>query len=209
VNRAGTCGFTEPEWAAAAEGKGGLGRSGRRARELRSYASGLDRPYLHLFDGGIAENLGLRAVIEALDAMASSPSAPAGLERVQGARKLVVVVVNAHRDPERDWDRSPEPPGKGDLLDQRWSIPVDRYSFEAIEATRDQLARWARAEKGRSAYLVEVGFEGVADPAEKKYFRGLPTSFKLEPEQVDRLREIGGRLLRESPEFARLRADLR
>ena len=209
VNRAGTCGWTEPAWVAAAEGKGGLGRGAFRARELRSYGNALDRPYLHLFDGGIAENLGLRAIVEALDAMAASSSAPAGLERVRGARKLVVVVVNAHRDPERDWDRSAEPPGKGDLLDQRWSIPVDRYSFEAVEATRDQLARWAAAEKGRAAYLVEVGFDGLADPAEKKYFRGLPTSFKLEPEQVDRLREVGGRLLRDSPELARLKTDLR
>jgi NTE family protein len=209
VNRAGSCGWTEPGWAAAAEGKGGLGRGGLRARELRSYASASDRPYLHLFDGGIAENLGLRAVVEALDALAASPAAPAGLERVAGARRLAVIVVNAHRDPERDWDGKPEPPGKGELMDQSRSIPVDRYSLEAVEAARDQLARWARAAPGRSAHLVEVSFEGVADPAERKYFRSLPTSFKLDPEQVDRLREIGGRLLRESPDFARLGADLR
>ena len=32
----------------------------------------------------------------------------------------------------------------------------------------------------------------------------LPTRFSLSAEQVDRLRETGGRLLRESPEFRRL-----
>jgi hypothetical protein len=94
----------------------------------------------------------------------------------------------------------------------RWpeNAPLSRHDPAAgyrLENVR--LERWARAEKGRSAYLAEVSFEGVGDPAERAYFRGLPTSFQLEPEQVDRLREIGGRLLRGSPDFVRLRSDLR
>ena len=204
-NRAGTCGWTPPAWTQEA-GKGeGLGRAGLRARELLSFDDAKARPYLHLFDGGLAENLGLRSVIEALDALASpSPE----LERLRAAKKLVVIVVNAYRDLERDWDRSEEPPGKGDLQDQMWSIPVDRYSFEAVEAARDQVNRWAAAAPGRSAYFVEVSFERLADPAERSYLRKVPTSFTLKPEQVDRLRQAAGRILRESPAFARLVGDL-
>jgi NTE family protein len=200
-NRAGTCAWTAP---AGVEGPGAggiLGRAGLRARELQSYANAAERPFVHLFDGGIADNLGLRALVEVLDARAAPP-------RLRAAKRLVVVVVNAHRDPERGWDRSPDPPGKGDLQDQAWSIPVDRYSLEAIEAARDQVGRWAGAEAGRSAYFVEVGFDRLADPAERLYFRRVPTSFKLEAEQVDRLREVAGRLLRESPDFVRLLEDL-
>ena len=206
-NRAGTCGWTAPPWMAEA-GKGeGLGRAGLRARELASYADAAARPYLHLFDGGLAENLGLRSVIEALDAIASPTPSPA-LDRLRAAKRLVVIVVNAYRDPEHDWDRSPEPPGKGDLEDQMWSIPVDRYSFEAVEAARDQVARWAAAGPGRSGYFVEVSFERLPDPAERSYFRRVPTSFDLKAEQVDRLREVAGRILRQSPAYARLVGDL-
>ena len=36
----------------------------------------------------------------------------------------------------------------------------------------------------------------------------LPTSFVLSEEQVDRLREMAGRLLRQSPDYQRLLRDL-
>ncbi|MFL5416056.1 MAG: patatin-like phospholipase family protein [Myxococcales bacterium] len=203
-NRAGSCGWQEPAWAKAGVPGAPLGRGGLRALEIRSYENATERPYVHLFDGGIAENLGLRALIEALDVLATAPAAvPAS-----GPRKLVVVVVNAFKNPSRDWDRSDEPPGKGDLVDQMGSIPVDRYSFEAIEAARDQVARWASAAPGRSGYLVEVSFAAIPDPGERHYFYNLPTSFALEDEQVDKLRQIAGRLLRESPVFRKALDDL-
>jgi len=206
-NRAGSCGYTEPAWATSLGRGGPLGRSGMRAQELRSYANAAERPYIHLFDGGIAENLGLRALVEALDAIASAPpsSAP-GI--AGGPSKIIAIVVNAHKNPTRDWDRSDSPPGKSDLMDQAWSIPVDRYSLEAVEAARDQLARWAAGAPGRTAHLVEVSFEGIADLKERQYFYDLPTSFKLDDEQVDRLRQIAGRLLRESPEFRKAMEEL-
>jgi NTE family protein len=184
-----------------------LGRGGLRARELRSYSNAEERPYVHLFDGGIAENLGLRALIETLDTIAAAP--PSVAPSIPGGpRHLVAIVVNAHKEPSRDWDRSPEPPGKGTLVDQAASIPVDRYSLEAVEAARDQLARWAAAAPGRTAHLVEVSFEAIPDPAERRWFYELPTSFALEGEQVDRLREIAGRLLRSSAEFGKALAEL-
>jgi len=201
VNRAGSCGWQVPPWAAAAGAPGApLGRGGMRALELRSYADAKERPYVHLFDGGIAENLGLRALIEALDVIAAAPPALApGV--LGGPKEILAIVVNAHKNPERDWDRSDDPPGKGDLVDQMGSIPVDRYSLEAVEAAREQLARWAAATPGRTAHLVEVSFDGITDPKERHYFYNLPTSFALEDEQVDKLREIAGRLLRQSPEL--------
>jgi NTE family protein len=207
-NRAGSCGWHEPAWAAGVGAPGApLGRGGLRALELRSYANAQERPYVHLFDGGIAENLGLRTLIEALDVIAAAPPSLApGIPG--GPREIVAIVVNAHKNPARDWDRSDDPPGKGDLMDQASSIPVDRYSLEAIEAARDQLARWAAAAPGRTAHLIEVSFEGIADPKERRYFYELPTSFALDDEQVDKLREIAGRLLRESPEYRKVLQEL-
>jgi NTE family protein len=206
-NRAGTCGWQEPAWAAAAGGGAPPGRAGLRARELRSYANAADRPYVHLFDGGIAENLGLRTLVEALDAIAAAPPGLApGIPG--GPRRLVAIVVNAHRDPAHDWDRSPAPPGTLALVGQASYIPVDRYALEAVEDARDQLARWAAAAPGRTAHLVEVSFDAIPDPAERRYFMELPTSFDLEDEQVNRLREIAGRLLRASPEYGRVLAEM-
>jgi len=58
-------------------------------------------------------------------------------------------------------------------------------------------------------YVVEVKFDALKDEAERMYFKRLPTSFKLAPEQVDKLRDIAHRLLVNSEEFQRLMHDLK
>jgi NTE family protein len=49
----------------------------------------------------------------------------------------------------------------------------------------------------------------LKDEKERMYFKRLPTSFKLAPEQVDKLRDVAHRILGESEEFQRLLRDLR
>jgi NTE family protein len=51
---------------------------------------------------------------------------------------------------------------------------------------------------------MDVNFENLSDPEERSFFMNLPTSFVLEEDQVDRLREVGGRLLRQSPTYQEL-----
>jgi NTE family protein len=57
--------------------------------------------------------------------------------------------------------------------------------------------------------VVEVKFDALRDEAERMYFKRLPTSFKLKPEQVDKLRDVAHRILTESEEFQRLLRDLK
>lgn len=58
-------------------------------------------------------------------------------------------------------------------------------------------------------YFNTLGFNNLADAGERRFFEALPSNFKLPAVTVDRLSEVGGRLLRESPEFQRLLAELR
>lgn len=207
-NRGGTCGRTPPVWQAAAETAGPdetPGRAALRARALNSYESA-DRPYVHLFDGGLSENLGLTELLMAFELARVAPDATV-LPEFRRAKSIVVVVVNALRFPEVDWDRSPAPPGKGDLADQMWSIPVDRISLDAVEKTRETLEAWEQAEPGRKGYLVNVTFDRLRDPAERAYFNGVKTRLALPKEQVDKVRAVGARLLREAPAWQRLLLD--
>jgi NTE family protein len=213
-NRGGTCGRKAPAWQAAAEAKLGEsetpGRALLRARAMQSYENPA-RPYVHLFDGGLAENLGLSEVIMAFELL-KVESNEAVLPALRRARKVVVISVNALRFAEVDWDRSAAPPDTGTLGDQMWSIPVDRISLDAVEQVREKLAAWqADATAGgpkRQAYMAAVTFDSLKDPAERQYFRRVKTSLTLPKDQVDRLREVGGRLLREAPAFRRLIVDL-
>lgn len=211
-NCGGKCGRKDPAWQAAAEAAMGQtetpGRALLRARALKSYEDP-NRPYVHLFDGGLSENLGLTEVLRAYELMKVDPDETV-LPALRKARKVVVISVNALRFPEVDWDRSPVPPDTDTLVDQMWSIPVDRISLDSVEQVRDKLAAWqAEAPAGeRSGYMMQVTFDSLKDPDERMYYRRIKTSLTLPKEQVDRLREVAGRLLREAPAFKRLMADL-
>jgi NTE family protein len=214
-NRGGTCGRKAPAWQAAAEAAVGAsetpGRALLRARALQSYEDPA-RPYVHLFDGGLSENLGLTEVLRAFELLKVAPDETV-LPALRRARTVVVIAVNALRFPEVDWDRSPAPPDTDTLMDQMWSIPVDRISLDAVEQVREKLAAWqAEAPAGgpeRRGYLAQVTFDSLKDPAERLYFKRVKTTLTLPKEQVDRLREVAGRLLREAPAFQRLLADLK
>jgi NTE family protein len=178
-----------------------------RARALQSYADP-SRPYVHVFDGGLSENLGLAEVIRAFEVLKVDPGETV-LPAFRRARKIVVIAVNALRFPEVDWDRSDAPPDRDTLTDQMWSIPVDRITLDGVEQVRDKLAAWQAGSPQRRAYLAQVSFENLKDPAERGYFKGVKTRLQLPKEQTDKLREVGGRLLREAPAFRRLLADLK
>jgi NTE family protein len=213
-NRGGTCGRKAPAWQAAAEAAIGdsetPGRALLRARALQSYQDSA-RPYIHLFDGGLSENLGLTEVLRAFEILKVDPDETV-LQVLRRAHKVVVIIVNALRFPEVDWDRSPAPPDTATLTDQMWSIPVDRISFDMVEQVREKLAAWqAEAPVGgpeRRGYVAQVTFDSLKNPAERLYFKRVKTRLKLSKEQVERLREVAGRLLREAPAFQRLLVDL-
>ena len=210
-NRGGTCGRKAPAWQAAAEAASGgsetPGRALLRARALQSYADP-SRPYVHVFDGGLSENLGLAELIRAFELLKVDADETV-LPALRRARKIVVIAVNALRFPEVDWDRSDAPPDTDTLNDQMWSIPVDRITLDGVEQVRDKLAAWQAGSPERRAYLAQVTFENLKDPLERSYFKGVKTRLQLPKEQTDKVREVGGRLLREAPAFQRLLADLK
>jgi len=210
-NRGGTCGMKVPAWQAVAEAKAREsetpGRALLRARALQSYADP-GRPYVHVFDGGLSENLGLAEVIRAFEILKVSPD-EAVLPSLRRARKIVVIAVNALRFPEVDWDRRDAPPDTDTLSDQMWSIPVDRITLDGVEQVRDKLAAWESEGPGRRAYLAQVTFANLKDPSERAYFTQIKTRLQLPKDQVDKVREVAGRLLREAPAFQRLLADLK
>ncbi|MEO8122734.1 MAG: patatin-like phospholipase family protein, partial [Burkholderiales bacterium] len=134
----------------------------------------------------------------------------------------VLVIVNSRSSPATDWDRSEAPPGMVGQLLQSTGVPIDRYSFETVETMKDraEIMKWRRellVARARlagateaqaeakvpkiSLEVIDVSFEALADPAERAYFMNLPTSFVLPAADVDRLREVGGQLLRQSPGY--------
>lgn len=198
-----------------------------KLRDVQAYENG-NRPYVHLFDGGLSDNLGMRGVLDALEE-AETLSVLGLPSPFDDVRRIVVFIVNSRSSPKTNWDQSERPPGEIALLIKATGVPIDHYSYESVETMRDMVARWQTLRRLRESpafnpsadpavtsllrapnidlYVIDVSFAALADAAERDYLNQLPTSFALPPEAIDRLRAAAVKLVRESPDFQRLLKD--
>jgi len=201
----------------------------RAVKADEAYRDGVHRPYLHLVDGGVSDNLGMRSVLDALQILEALHEAGVPTP-FDNARRIVIIVVNSLSSPATKWDESENPPGTVDVLLKAAGTPIDAFSYETIELLRDTSARWQTMRRIRDAdgmaankdpaiaaalrvpraeiYAIDVSFPALKDKAERVFLNEQPTSFVLTPEAVDRLRAAAGTIIKDSPEFQRLMKDV-
>lgn len=194
----------------------GLYGERRQAMQVRQATSYMDkgaRPFVHLLDGGLADNLATRGPLEATLSRGGF-RAVVDESGMNGVRKFVFVVVNAEGHAGFDADRSDHVPSILRVTQAVADIPLARYSSDSQELLRDALTRWSQettSPDGRrmEAYYIEVSLQGLDAEAERQSLRLLPTALSLPPDDVRRVIEAGKALFRRSPELARLLRDLR
>ncbi len=221
-NYAGGCGFALPP---QLEKSSGAYRQKEMRENMMVVLDSKEKPYLHLIDGGVSDNLGLRAIQESVTAIGDfwTTLKLTGGEKVH---KVAFIVVNAEKKIDDHWDKIEFVPPFAAMLSNYSSIAISRYNRETVALLQESFEGWARQiREGRcppgeisaelescgdiAFYLTEVRFEDLEDPEERSYLNNLPTSFRLQPEEVDRLRDAARRLLRKSEDFQRLLRDLR
>jgi NTE family protein len=204
-NYAGTCGFEAPSW--IDQTLAARGPSRRRLRQAEILDSYLDasRPYVYLLDGGISDNLGVRAIIERTVGEGSFRRLLewAGLEET---RQILMIVVNAETERELEQEGRMLKAGFAGLIGTVSGIQIRSFNFETIELMRTSFDEWAQQLSERHGApvefrLVDLHFDRIGDPDLRRKLKNLPTSLSLDDEAVDRLRAAGRELLRSSPEF--------
>ena len=138
-NYAGSCGFDLSvviDTTLADADRTKVRRAQMRKEELEALADGTNHRYLHLVDGAVADNLGLRSVIEAIELAVASRTfrAVAGFDRL---KRFAVIVVNSHSKPNNDWGTHDTPPGIVGIALKSATISIDRYSYEQTEILHD------------------------------------------------------------------------
>jgi NTE family protein len=170
----------------------------------------------------------MRGVIDALNFLEALRDAglPSPLDHVQ---RIVVLIVNSLSARPTNWDESENGPGTVEVLLKATGVPIDHYSYEAVELLKDIAARWEKERRVRDlagcstntdskvcafvrppeaeVYAIDVSFASLPDKAERDYLNQQPTSFVLPAEAVDRLRAAAGTIIQASPEFQRLLKD--
>lgn len=178
---------------------------------LHSYADKENRKYIHFVDGGITDNLGLRALYEVVEV---TGGAKAFISKVRSRppRHMVMLVVNAATHPRMEMDRSRKPPSLKEVIDAVTDIQLHRYNTATLELVLQAMKRWARAlstpEQRVDPHMIVVSLKDVSDPQAQQFFNEVPTSFSLTDEQVDALVTAGYNLLVENPDFRALVMEL-
>jgi len=173
--------------------------------QLMTYGEKDKRKFVHFVDGGITDNLGLRAIIDIMELSGS----PANLaENWRAPKHLVVIAVNAATERENEMDLSNKTPSSVTVASSVTKLQLSRYNDDSMVLTRQLLEKWAEKlstpEQPIEIYLVSVDIQNTADPAALDYLNSIPTSFELDDEQVEKLIMAGRQLMRSDPEFQKL-----
>jgi len=178
---------------------------------LESYFDKDNRHYIHLVDGGITDNLGLRAIYEVIEV---AGGASAFLKRInrKPVRRFAIISVNASTGADPDLDLSSKQPTLEDTIKAVTRVQLQRYNSATLELIQGSIKRWAgelsTSDKPIKSYFAQVSFKGVKDPEKRQFFNRIPTRFTLTDEEVDELIIAGHELLRNNPEYQRLIADM-
>lgn len=191
----------------------------RRASELLSYVDSWRRPYIHLLDGGLADNLGMRNILE-LSFLKDDLEGALQILGVSKIKKLVFLMVSAETDPDVMSYQLDELPSITRVLNALIDIPMNRYSADTVQLMHLAVMQWRthvreRARTGQSVfapnadiYLINASLAELEDPYERSRLMRIPTGLALNDAQVDDLLQAASQLIRNDKEFQRLLRDL-
>jgi NTE family protein len=211
-NHAGSCDFLPPEWLQqSSETESAMARVGRK-EILAAYAEDRDHRYIHLLDGGLSDNLGLRNAVGALTA-ASEPVRAMQEIGHGDVKRILVIVVNAEGASKQSWGRRNRSASTLQVVSGLIGRQMHNANRITIELARELFQKLGRDLSRPGAEvavdLVEVSFEAVEDPEERAFLGNVETSFKLSGGKVDRLIAAGREVLRRSAGFQRAVAGMR
>jgi NTE family protein len=185
------------------------------------------RKWLHLLDGGLSDNLGIRSILDAYERDTGFIG-----ERINAGhiKRLVVIAANARTDPPEQLSHRERAPEIGEVFLKTATVSMESLSFDTLDygvkhlRERDQAQTDIRvcnekltacgaqplptfARDIRTCF-IEIDFESLPSP-DREWFRSLPTTFALPEDTVKKLIDVGKRLLNDSPDFQKLLRALR
>ena len=160
---------------------------------VAAYQNSKERPYIHLLDGGLTDNLGLRSLLDMSELYGDSLG-----EQIRANRVRHIVIINGLRA----------------VASAVIDIPIDRFSQETLRRFRMLVDQWNEEAKNSgnanhaNMYFVSLNLRDLPESGLRNSVLNIPTSFYLPANEVNDLKEAGRVLLSRSEEYRRLLKDL-
>ncbi|MFQ5344376.1 MAG: patatin-like phospholipase family protein [Mariprofundus sp.] len=175
---------------------------------LESYYIDDNRKYVHFVDGGITDNLGLRAIYEYIELSGGAKKLLDKTGNKGDLKHLAVIAVDASTAPERRMDVNKELPSMEEVVDAVSDVQLHQYNAATLRLIQRSIKRWAQemsiGDTPVMPHFIQLGLQNIKQADLKKFINHIPTSFSLSSEQVDKLIAVGRSLLRNNPDYQKL-----
>lgn len=207
-NNGGNCQYRIPEYKRPSELK--LSPQQRKTvtelvNELTQYENSKKRPFIHLLDGGLTDNLGLRNILEI-----ASLSKSKNTILPEKIRHIIVINVNAQSKLQSPIDQSAEIPSLSDVINTVINVPIDQNSTASIRQFRSFVDEWNNRQQ-RLAPSKRIQFHFInlnLYDLPKGEFRAktlvIPTTFHLPKQDIQNLKKAAHILLQQSSDYQTL-----
>ena len=207
-----TCTVKYPDWFTDTRARAAADpRLAEKVAGVISYTDKEKRQFIHLVDGGITDNLGIRTLYDRVSLLGGARQA-AGLMKTSHIDKVVVLLVNAQTRPSQPMEQSSDEPPVTEVINAVTDAQLQRYNTETLVLVEKGVRQWAAdlSKHGREIrpYFIVVDFDGIEDVHKRLLFNNIATSFALPSEEVDELVDTARSLLRNNTEFKRLVNDI-
>lgn len=175
----------------------------QRAQRMRSN----QQEYVHLLDGGLADNIGATSALTSLFGLRYSNDALFKLNTGK-IKNLVIIAVNARSDADQDLDTQSSTPGIFSVIGSVIGVPINsasRGSMMRLSERLDELksaVQQLKAAAGNDAgpaflYGVQIDFDqfDITDPSQvtlRHAVKNIATSWSIDATDLAELKSGGG-----------------
>jgi NTE family protein len=195
-----------------------------RLRQLAGIAARMEDPertaYVHLMDGGISDNLALRAAINIMLTGGEPGDDYVGM--IAAVRRVLVISVDGQAATDPSLSRRRVVTGLGQIFAAVSGGQIDNYNLETLALTEAELARsmdrlrrircgllpaflW-RGCDDVEGLLVRIALAEHPDPALRARLQAIPTGLTIPAQDVDLLIAAGEEMARGHPALRRFLA---
>jgi NTE family protein len=196
-----------------AEPRSELSRRAQMARQANRYADSERTRWVHLMDGGIADNLALRGLLSVMIGFGVEDSQLTEYA-ARHTRRLLVLSVDGEAAPDPTLGQQRRLGGLGRVFSAVSGTQIDSYNFETLVLAEERLQtvaerfRHMRCALGPvidgfpcgdvEARFVHISLSGIDDPATRARLEAIPTGLTIPDVDVDALVEYGERIVRDN-----------
>ena len=177
---------------------------------LKEYASN-NYPFLQLVDGGITDNLGLRAIYEAIQ-FAGGPKAFLRKMNKKSVDHIAVISVDASTQSSQNIRMTNKSPTIQQSIDAMSDIQIHRYNDATLQLFKNSLTEWGNqlSSPGHvvQPHFIKINFHELENQKEINEFNQIPTRLSLTEPDVAKLINAGRSLLKNNLEFQMLLQEL-